>query len=194
MLVTLRVYCATHMQSFIIRFPKDAVRRTKWIEAIWPPHIRREPARKAHVCSKHFLEEHFDRTSAFKVRLREHAVPTLLLPHPVQQGDRVPDSASTESSFDSPQLMQGGAEGLLLLAQEAMDIEPESADPISLPDPAPSDLSASHFNVSAFVQPPMDIGEKSEAQASIATPGPSGHAAGIQWEPVHEQVNHFHAT
>ncbi|KAL3200158.1 hypothetical protein MRX96_053664 [Rhipicephalus microplus] len=195
-------------------FPKDAVRRTKWIEAIWPPHIRREPARKAHVCSKHFLEEHFDRTSAFKVRLREHAVPTLLLPHPVQQGDRVPDSASTESSFDSPQLMQGGAEGLLLLAQvaatsheglqaslytpespdlaaglheqstlqeEAMDIEPESADPISLPDPAPSDLSASHFNVSAFVQPPMDIGEKSEAQASIATPGPSGHAAGIQW-------------
>ncbi|XP_075731850.1 uncharacterized protein LOC142774742 isoform X1 [Rhipicephalus microplus] len=68
-----------------------------------------------------------------------------------------------------------------------MDIEPESADPISLPDPAPSDLSASHFNVSAFVQPPMDIGEKSEAQASIATPGPSGHAAGIQWEPVHEQ-------
>ncbi|KAL3200157.1 hypothetical protein MRX96_053664 [Rhipicephalus microplus] len=105
------------MQSFIIRFPKDAVRRTKWIEAIWPPHIRREPARKAHVCSKHFLEEHFDRTSAFKVRLREHAVPTLLLPHPVQQGDRVPDSASTESSFDSPQLMQGGAEGLLLLAQ-----------------------------------------------------------------------------
>ncbi|XP_075722812.1 uncharacterized protein LOC142765549 [Rhipicephalus microplus] len=74
------------------------------------------------------------------------------LPYPIQQGDRVPDSASTESSFDSPQLMQGGAEGLLLLAQ-----------------------------------PPMDIGEKSEAQASIATPGPSGHAAGIQWEPVHEQ-------
>ncbi|KAH8027337.1 hypothetical protein HPB51_004689 [Rhipicephalus microplus] len=36
-------------------------------------------------------------------------------------------------------------------------------------------------------QPLMDIGEKSEAQASIATPGPSGHAAGIQWEPVHEQ-------
>ncbi|KAL3182942.1 hypothetical protein MRX96_006738 [Rhipicephalus microplus] len=33
----------------------------------------------------------------------------------------------------------------------------------------------------------MDIGEKSEAQASIATPGPSGHAASIQWEPVHEQ-------
>ncbi|XP_075740672.1 uncharacterized protein LOC119162970 [Rhipicephalus microplus] len=172
-------------------------------------------------------------------RSTSHLLP--LLPHPVQQGDRVPDSASTESSFDSPQLMQGGAEGLLLLAQiaatshegleaslstpespeqvaatsheglqaslytpewpdlaaglheqstlqeEAMGIEPESANPISLPDPAPSNLSASHFNVSAFVQPPMDIGEKSEAQASIATPGPSGHAAGIQWEPVHEQ-------
>lgn len=39
------------------------------------------------------------------------------LPHPVQQGDRAPDAASTDSSFDSPQLMQGCAEGLLLLAQ-----------------------------------------------------------------------------
>ncbi|XP_049267572.1 uncharacterized protein LOC125756705 [Rhipicephalus sanguineus] len=209
-------------------FPKDAVRRTKWIEAIWPPHIRREPAKEAHVCSKHFLEEHFDRTSAFKVRLREHAVPTLLLPHPVQQGDRAPDAASTDSSFDSPQLMQGCAEGLLLLAQvaatsheglqaclstpaspdlaagfhgqstlqqEAMDIQHESADPISLPDPDPSNLSASHFIEPALVQTPMDIGEESEAQASIATPGPSGQVAGIQWEPAHEQVNtHFHVT
>lgn len=41
----------------------------------------------------------------------------------------------------------------------------------------------------------MDIGEESEAQASIATPGPSGQVAGIQWEPANEQVNtHFHVT
>ncbi|XP_012288791.1 THAP domain-containing protein 2 [Orussus abietinus] len=53
------------------KFPKDPVQRQNWARA-----LRMETVRETfRVCSDHFPEDAFDRTSLAVVRLREHAVP-----------------------------------------------------------------------------------------------------------------------
>ena len=60
---------------FASRFPRKPELRQQWISA-----LRREnfvPSASAVVCSKHFREDDFDRTSQSVVRLRENVVPSV---------------------------------------------------------------------------------------------------------------------
>ena len=57
------------------RFPKTPKKRAQWIAA-----IRRQdwqPSKYSTLCSEHFIEQDFDRSSLVCVRLREHAVPSI---------------------------------------------------------------------------------------------------------------------
>ncbi|XP_012273449.1 THAP domain-containing protein 2 [Orussus abietinus] len=53
------------------RFPKDPVRRRDWARILRMENIKDT----CHICSDHFPEDAFDRTSLAVVRLREHALP-----------------------------------------------------------------------------------------------------------------------
>ncbi|XP_076050441.1 uncharacterized protein LOC143031000 isoform X2 [Oratosquilla oratoria] len=58
-----------------IHFPKDEVLRQAWLKA-----IQREdfvPTKYSRLCSDHFREESFDRTSLHYVRLRDGAIPSI---------------------------------------------------------------------------------------------------------------------
>lgn len=58
-----------------LRFPKDPELRIKWVQAVkrkdW------EPTKYSYLCSNHFAEPDFDRTSLCYVRLRENVFPTI---------------------------------------------------------------------------------------------------------------------
>ncbi|XP_068081486.1 uncharacterized protein [Anabrus simplex] len=58
-------------------FPKDPVRRNKWIafanKGDWKPTSR------SVLCSKHFSQDCFDKTSSSVIRLKPQAIPTLLV-------------------------------------------------------------------------------------------------------------------
>ncbi|KAI5702920.1 hypothetical protein M8J75_005585 [Diaphorina citri] len=57
------------------KFPLDPERRALWVHA-----VRRKdwsPSHTARLCSDHFKEEDFDRTSRERVRLREETVPSV---------------------------------------------------------------------------------------------------------------------
>lgn len=58
-----------------LRFPKDPELRRKWVQAVkrkdW------EPTKYSYLCSNHFAEPDFDRTSLCYVRLRENVFPTI---------------------------------------------------------------------------------------------------------------------
>ncbi|GLV46479.1 hypothetical protein CBL_20809 [Carabus blaptoides fortunei] len=56
-------------------FPKDPERRAQWITA-----VRREnwqPSNISRICSVHFKEDDFDKTSLSSIRLRDFAVPSI---------------------------------------------------------------------------------------------------------------------
>lgn len=57
------------------RFPGDTIRKQSWTKFVnrgsWKPN------KYSVVCSKHFTEECFDRTSQCHVRLKSDAIPTL---------------------------------------------------------------------------------------------------------------------
>ncbi|CAH1999974.1 unnamed protein product [Acanthoscelides obtectus] len=61
------------------RFPRNADRCQLWVKFVnrgeWTP------TRSSVICSKHFSEESFDRTTKFYVNLKPNAVPTI---HPNQ--------------------------------------------------------------------------------------------------------------
>ncbi|XP_063242346.1 zinc finger protein 616-like isoform X5 [Bacillus rossius redtenbacheri] len=57
------------------KFPKDAARRAAWIEAVHRKNWT--PTKNSMLCSDHFTEDCFDRTSLSVVRLREYAVPSV---------------------------------------------------------------------------------------------------------------------
>lgn len=64
------------LQHFIIhRVPKNPKRQQKWLEAINRKDLN--PSSPLFLCSEHFADECFDRTSLVSVRLRETAVPTI---------------------------------------------------------------------------------------------------------------------
>lgn len=56
-------------------FPKDEKRRKKWIQFLKTPEFI--PKRSTVLCSYHFGEDCFDRTSKVKVRLLPTAIPTI---------------------------------------------------------------------------------------------------------------------
>ncbi|KAL3271363.1 hypothetical protein HHI36_021847 [Cryptolaemus montrouzieri] len=59
------------------RFPINFDRRVAWVRALKKPNW--EPSPTSVVCSAHFEEHHFDRTSLSCVRLRETAIPAINL-------------------------------------------------------------------------------------------------------------------
>ncbi|KAL1490193.1 hypothetical protein ABEB36_012926 [Hypothenemus hampei] len=56
-------------------FPKDAKRREFWIKFVKKPDW--VPNKRSLLCSNHFVEECFNRTSKVQVRLRPTALPTV---------------------------------------------------------------------------------------------------------------------
>lgn len=56
----------------INRLPVNAAKRKLWLENL---NIQEPREKKPVVCSMHFDESLFDRTSVSTVRLRDHAVP-----------------------------------------------------------------------------------------------------------------------
>lgn len=60
---------------FSTRFPRDEVLRKKWIQATRRLHFN--PSRSAVLCSQHFKEEDFDRTTPNYVKLREGVIPSV---------------------------------------------------------------------------------------------------------------------
>ncbi|XP_014271233.1 uncharacterized protein [Halyomorpha halys] len=63
------------------RFTVNPELKDKWIKA-----IRREnwePSKNTHICSEHFKEEDFDKTSPFRTYLKKNAVPSVFPEHPV---------------------------------------------------------------------------------------------------------------
>ncbi|XP_063228502.1 THAP domain-containing protein 2-like isoform X3 [Bacillus rossius redtenbacheri] len=66
--------------SICYRFPKDPVRRARWIKA-----VRRKdwtPSSFSLLCSQHFSDDCFDKTSLCVVRLKDHAVPSIFPAYP----------------------------------------------------------------------------------------------------------------
>lgn len=64
----------------IFRFPRKKEIREAWIKA-----LRREkyiPSNTAVVCSEHFIEEDFDRTSCLKTRIKENSIPSVFKAFP----------------------------------------------------------------------------------------------------------------
>lgn len=62
------------------RFPRKKEIREAWIKA-----LRREkyiPSNTAVVCSEHFIEEDFDRTSCLKTRIKENSIPSVFKAFP----------------------------------------------------------------------------------------------------------------
>lgn len=57
------------------RFPRDERRRALWIKFVNIPNFM--PPAKCYICSQHFPEDSFDRTSELKVQLKEDAVPSI---------------------------------------------------------------------------------------------------------------------
>lgn len=64
------------MAYVLYRFPKDLSRKNEWLKFINKPNW--QPTARSVICSQHFLEECFDRSSSCSsVRLKSNAVPTL---------------------------------------------------------------------------------------------------------------------
>ncbi|KAF2885549.1 hypothetical protein ILUMI_20617 [Ignelater luminosus] len=56
------------------RFPKNTEQRNAWLR--FTGKSENDIAKVSYLCSQHFGEEQFDRTSSYKVQLRSNAVPT----------------------------------------------------------------------------------------------------------------------
>lgn len=59
--------------SYYFSIPKDPIKRKKWLEALGLKNV----SVRARICSKHFREDAFDRTSTKCIRLRDHAIPNV---------------------------------------------------------------------------------------------------------------------
>lgn len=60
---------------FLLSFPSDEEERNKWVQA-----LRREkwkPTKTSIICSKHFKDDDFDRSSPFRVDLKKGAIPSV---------------------------------------------------------------------------------------------------------------------
>ncbi|XP_064483654.1 THAP domain-containing protein 1-like [Ornithodoros turicata] len=108
-------------------FPREPSLRLSWEHAIGTPDL--VPTKHSVVCSKHFRNEDFDRTSLTRVRLREGAVPIPSLQ--VQQLlGKVPDVAGVSDPEPSAQEARA-----LMTVHEVADM------PSVPPSPALVDIS-----------------------------------------------------
>lgn len=63
--------------KYLLRFPKNKERRQEWRKFV--NRIHWVPTNNSFICSPHFTEECFDRSSALTVRLNENAIPTIII-------------------------------------------------------------------------------------------------------------------
>ncbi|XP_063224222.1 zinc finger protein 33B-like isoform X1 [Bacillus rossius redtenbacheri] len=86
------------------RFPRDPVRRRQWIKAV----CRRNwtPTSSSLLCSQHFSEDCFDKTSLCVVRLRDHAVPSIFPGFPAHLQKIVSSSAADTDAWLDPQVIK----------------------------------------------------------------------------------------
>lgn len=57
---------------FYCRFPCNPVKRAMWLDAL---KLKSNISKRSVICSTHFKEEFFDRTSLVCVRLKNNAIP-----------------------------------------------------------------------------------------------------------------------
>lgn len=73
------ILCFNYLTFFqliiFFSFPKDEIRGQHWINFVTKPDF--VPKKNAVLCSRHFAEHCFDRTSQLKVRLLPTALPTI---------------------------------------------------------------------------------------------------------------------
>ncbi|XP_064482936.1 THAP domain-containing protein 1-like [Ornithodoros turicata] len=121
-------------------FPRDESLRLQWVNAIGRPDW--VPTKYSRVCSKHFRNEDFDRTSLTRVRLREGSVPVA---HPSVQVH--------QEEHDLPARREPSG-------QEPIGVctpEPGTSN-VSLPEPDTQEEIEVSMASGSDTQEPMDVG------------------------------------
>ncbi|PSN57118.1 hypothetical protein C0J52_01317 [Blattella germanica] len=147
-----------------LRFPKDTDRRQQWIKA-----LRREnwtPTSNSLLCSSHFKETDFDRTSLCVVRIRDEAVPSIFPEYlkPKGKGRRKiirseisvpmpmevtaiesppPEQESSVSTYDRPCKMEPIKEEVQDYDEPKTSISEEDVKNIDLKESLPVDMFVS---------------------------------------------------
>ncbi|XP_050029479.1 uncharacterized protein [Dermacentor andersoni] len=118
-------------------FPSSSSRRRQWAEIIRGPDVRWEPRRYNAVCSKHFQRKDFDLTSPLRVRLWQHAVPTIAVLNP-PPSDEVVGQVTAPVSHTAIEHSYCNPDDSLLSLGESTDSADESIpEEVGLHSPSP---------------------------------------------------------
>ncbi|XP_063238333.1 peroxynitrite isomerase THAP4-like isoform X2 [Bacillus rossius redtenbacheri] len=135
------------MKSNYNRFPKNSEKCKLWVRALG--RRKWQPRQTSFICSKHFVEEDFDRTSPFRIHLKSSAVPSVLLD--------LREDVKEEPDSETSTCAVGNAASLPPATDPAVSPATRRSDSVSAKvaaSGAGADTSQEH-NIAAFLADPL---------------------------------------